>query len=102
MADIEATNPIEIPATEAKVYDKWVTERLVFEGDGITRPMAAEAFLVPGFRKEDGSWDLYPEGRKNIFIPDLWAEVSSREDFATALAAVQNALESYGKEKGIL
>jgi hypothetical protein len=102
MADIVATNPIEIPATEAKVYDKWVTERLVFEGDGINRPMAAEAFMVPGHRKEDGTWDLYPEGRKNIFIPDIWSEVDAREDFAAALLAVQAALEAYGKEKGIL
>jgi len=102
MADIAATTPIEIPATAAKVYDKWVTERLVFEGDGINRPMAAEAFMVPGHRKEDGTWDLYPEGRKNIFIPDIWSEVSAREDFAVALLAVQEALEAYGKEKGIL
>ena len=102
MADIVATSPIEIPAVEAKVYDKWVTERLVFEGDGINRPMAAEAFMVPGHRKEDGTWDLYPEGRKNIFIPDIWSEVSAREDFAIALIAVQKALEDYGKEKGIL
>jgi hypothetical protein len=102
MADIVATSPIEIPAVEAKVYDKWVTERLVFEGDGINRPMAAEAFMVPGHRKEDGTWDLYPEGRKNIFIPDIWSEVSAREDFASALIAVQKALEDYGKEKGIL
>jgi hypothetical protein len=102
MADIVATSPIEIPAVEAKVYDKWVTERLVFEGDGINRPMAAEAFMVPGHRKEDGTWDLYLEGRKNIFIPDIWSEVSAREDFASALIAVQKALEDYGKEKGIL
>jgi hypothetical protein len=102
MADIAATTPIEIPATAAKVYDKWVTERLVFEGDGISRPMAAEAFMVPGHRKEDGTWDLYPEGRKNIFIPDIWAETEAREDFSAALLAVQTALEAYGKEKGIL
>jgi hypothetical protein len=102
VSDIVATSPIEIPATEAKVYDKWVTERLVFEGDGINRPMAAEAFMVPGHRKEDGTGDLYKEGRKNIFIPDIWSEVAAREDFAGALSAVQTALEAYGKEKGIL
>ncbi len=102
MADIEATTPIEIPATVAKTYDKWVVERLVFEGDGISRPLAAEAFMVPGFRKEDDTWELYPEGRKNIFIPDVWAIIPERPDFAAALAAVQSALEAYGKEKGIL
>lgn len=102
MPDIEATNPVEVPAVAAKVYDKWVVERLVFEGDGITRPLAAEAFLLPGHRKEDGSWELYPGGRKNIFIPDVWAIVPERPDFAAALVAVQSALETYGKEKGIL
>jgi hypothetical protein len=102
MADIAATSPITIPATESKVYDKWVVERLVFEGDGITRPLAAEAFMVPGHRKEDNTWELYAEGRKNIFIPDLWAILPERPDFAEALVAVQSALESYGKEKGIL
>ena len=102
MPDIVATTPVEVPAASAKVYDKWVVERLVFEGDGITRPLAAEAFLLPGSRKEDGSWDLYPEGRKNIFIPDVWAILPERPDFAAALVAVQEALEAYGKEKGIL
>jgi hypothetical protein len=42
------------------------------------------------------------EGRKNIFIPDVWAILPERPDFAAALVAVQEALESYGKEKGIL
>jgi len=102
MPDIEATLPIEIPATSAKTYDKWVVERLVFEGDGVSRPLAAEAFMVPGHRKEDGTWELYPEGRKNIFIPDVWAIIPERPDFAEALVAVQAALESYGKEKNIL
>jgi hypothetical protein len=102
MPDIEATTPVEIPAVPAKVYDKWVVERLVFEGDGITRPLAAEAFLLPGHRKEDGTWDVYPGGRKNIFIPDVWALIPTRPDFAEALVLVQAALESYGKEQGIL
>jgi hypothetical protein len=102
MPDIEATLPVEVPAVPAKVYDKWVVERLVFEGDGISRPLAAEAFMVPGHRKEDSTWELYPEGRKNIFIPDVWAILPERPDFAAALVAVQEALESYGKEKGIL
>lgn len=102
MADIVATNPIEIPAVDAKVYDKWVVERLVFEGDGITRPLAAEAFLLPGRKDSDGNWDLYPGGRKNIFIPDVWAIIPDRPDMAAALVAVQSALEAYGKEKGIL
>ena len=74
----------------------------VFEGDGINRPMASEAFLVPACRKEDGTWDTYPEGRKNIFIPDIWAEAAIRPDFALALSNVQAALEAYGKEKGVL
>jgi len=95
MPDIEATTPVEIPAVPAKVY-------LVFEGDGITRPLAAEAFLLPGHRKEDGTWDVYPGGRKNIFIPDVWALIPTRPDFAEALVLVQAALESYGKEQGIL
>lgn len=102
MPDIEATTPVEIPAVPAKVYDKWVVDRLVFEGDGITRPLAAEAFLLPGHRKEDGTWDVYPGGRRNIFIPDVWALIPTRPDFAEALVLVQAALESYGKEQGIL
>lgn len=102
MADIEATVPVEVKAIEARVYDKWITERLIFEGDGINRPMASEAFLVPACRKEDGTWDTYPEGRKNIFIPDIWAEAAIRPDFALALSNVQAALEAYGKEKGVL
>jgi hypothetical protein len=102
MPDIEATNPVEVPAVAAKVYDKWVVERLVFEGDGITRPLAAEAFLLPGARDDDGKWELYPGGRKNIFIPDVWAIIPERPDMAAALVAVQSALEAYGKEQGIL
>lgn len=102
MADIEATNPVEIAAVPAKVYDKWVVERLIFEGNGITRSLAAEAFLVPAAKDEDGNWELYPAGIKNIFIPDVWAIIPDRPDMAAALVAVQTALENYGKEKGIL
>jgi hypothetical protein len=102
MPDIEATTPVEIAAVEAKVYDKWVVDQLVFAGNGVTSPLVAEAFLIPGARKEDGTWDLYPQGRKNIYIADLWSEVATRPDFAAALGAVQAALEAYGKEKGIL
>lgn len=102
MPDIEATSPVEVPAVPAKVYDKWVVERLVFEGDGITRPLAAEAFMLPARKDADGNWDVYPGGRKNIFIADLWALVPTRPDFAQALVQVQAALESYGKEQGIL
>lgn len=102
MADIVATSPVEVPAVPAKIYDKWVVERLVFEGDGITRPLAAEAFLLPGRKDDSGNWELYPGGRKNIFIPDLWAIIPERPDMAQALLAVQAALEAYGKENGIL
>jgi hypothetical protein len=102
MPDIEATTPVEIAAVPAKIYDKWVVERLVFEGDGISRPMAAEAFMLPAHKDENGNWDVYPGGRKNIFIPDLWALVPTRPDFAEALTQVQTALEAYGKENNIL
>jgi hypothetical protein len=102
MPDIEATNPVEVPAVAAKIYDKWIVERLVFEGDGVTRPLAAEAFMLPGHRDENGNWEVYPGGRKNIFIPDVWALIPERPDFAEALVKVQAALESYGKEQGIL
>jgi len=75
---------------------------LFLKGTVLRAHLAAEAFLLPGARDDDGKWELYPGGRKNIFIPDVWAIIPERPDMAAALVAVQSALEAYGKEQGIL
>lgn len=101
---IDATNPVEVPAQEAIVYDAWVVKQMVFVGEGITRPAQARITFQRGKKKPDGTWVLSekPEHTITMNIDDIYAEAASDQEVAQAVGMFLYAIDKIGKNKGVL
>ena len=116
MADIIAVTPVVKPATEAVVFDKYVVDQLVFSGNGITEKLAAQAWLVPARQIEEVSgevtageeptvtyrWELYPEGRRNFLINDVWELAAADLEIANAIGSLAAVIAKLAAERGII
>ena len=101
---INASTPIEIPPTQAIVYDSWVIRNMVFVGEGITRPAQARITFQRGKRNEDGTWNLSlnPEHLATMDIDDIYEEAANDPEIAEAVFKFIGAINKVGKNKGIL
>ena len=101
---INASTPIEIPPTQAIVYDSWVIKHMVFVGEGITRPAQARITFQRGKKNEDGSWILSDKTEHTITmdIEDIYAEAGKDQEVAQALGMFLYAIDKIGKNKGVL
>jgi hypothetical protein len=116
MADIIAVNPVVKPATDAVVFDKFIVDQLVFSGNGITEKLAAQAWLVPARRIEEvagevtageeptvvSRWELYPEGRRNFLINDVWELAATDPEVATAIGSLAAVIAKLAADRGII
>lgn len=100
--DIPATTPVEVAPIEAKVYDKWIIDRLYFNGDGVTQPLRGEAFFKLGCKKPDGTWEFHPEIVKNLYISDIWAKAAEDAEMAATMQSVVTLLIRLGTEASVL
>ena len=101
---INASTPVEVPPTEAIVYDSWVIKQMIFVGEGITRPAQARIVFQRGKKKEDGSWILSDKLEHTITmnIDDIYAEAAADQEVAQAVGLFLYAIDKIGKNKGIL
>lgn len=101
---IDATVPIEVPPTQAIIYDSWVIRNMVFVGEGITRPAQARITFQRGKRNEDGSWILSqdPNHLSVMNIDDIYEEAANDVEIAEAVIKFLSAINKIGKNKGIL
>lgn len=101
---INASTPLEIPPTQAIVYDSWVIKQMVFVGEGITRPAQARITFQRGKKNTDGSWTLSdnPNHVAIMNIEDIYAEAETDPEIAQAIGYFLNAINKIGKNKGIL
>jgi hypothetical protein len=101
---INASTPIEIPPTQAIVYDSWVIKQMVFVGEGITRPAQARITFQRGKKNQDGTWILSdkPEHTITMNIDDIYAEAAADQEVAQALGMFLYAIDKIGKTKGVL
>ena len=100
--DIPASTPVQTEAVAAKVYDKWVVDRLQFSGDGVTTPLTGEAFFKLGLKNEDGTWEFHPSTTRNLYISDVWAKSAEDPEIATVMQSMIALLTRLGSEAGIL
>jgi hypothetical protein len=101
---INASTPIEIPASEAIVYNNWVIKQMTFVGEGITRPAQARIIFQRGKKNEDGTWILSdkPEHTITMNIDDIYAEAAADTEVAQAVGMFLYAIDKIGKTKGVL
>ena len=50
---ISATEPVEVPPTNAITYDSWVIKQMIFVGEGITRPVEARVIFQRGKKNDE-------------------------------------------------
>lgn len=100
--DINATTPVAIEPVAAKVFDKWVVDRLQFTGDGVTQKLSGEAFFKLGRKDDEGNWEFHPDIVKNLFIPDIWAKAADDLEVAVVMQSMISLLTRLGTEAGIL
>ncbi len=100
--DIPASTPVETEAVAAKVFDKWVVDKLQFNGDGVTTPLSGEAFFKLGRKNDDGTWEFHPTTVRNLYISDVWAKAATDTEIATVMQSMIVLLTRLGSEAGIL
>ena len=91
MADaiIEATEPVEIPATITTVYDRWKIPRIELTEDPITLVRRADIIAAKGNATTTSD---RPQDRVNIVIPNLLAEFANDPEALQWLALVEQLL----------
>ena len=101
---IDASIPLEIPPTQAIVYDSWVIKQMIFVGEGITRPVEARVVFQRGKKNEDGSWNISndPNHSVTLTIDDVYEEAANDPEIAEAISKVLYAVTKLGKSKGVL
>jgi hypothetical protein len=101
---INASIPVEVPPTQAIVYDSWVIKHMIFVGEGITRPVQARITFQRGKKNDDGSWVISSDKNHELVmdISDVYEEASSDPDVADAISKVLGAVTKIGKSRGIL
>jgi hypothetical protein len=101
---ISASTPVEIPASEAIVYDSWVIKQMIFVGEGITRPAQARIIFQRGKRTEDGIWKLSvdPSHQVTLNIDDIYEEAGKDPEIAEAVVKFLAAIDKVGKSKGVI
>lgn len=117
MPEILAVNPIVKPATEVITFDKFIVDQLVFAGNGITEKLVAQAWLIPARKVEEISggevtageeptvtyrWELYPEGRRNFLINDVWELAAADPEVATAVGTLVAVIAKLAAERGVI
>ena len=101
---IDASIPLEVPPTQAVVYDSWVIKQMIFVGEGITRPVEARVIFQRGKKNEDGSWNISndPNHSVTLNIDDVYEEAANDPEIAEAISKVLYAVTKLGKSKGVL
>ena len=101
---INATEPIEIPPTNAITYDAWVIKQMIFVGEGITRPVEARVIFQRGKRNDDGSWVISQDKNHETIlqIDDVYEEAANDPEVAEAISKVLAAVTKIGKARNIL
>ena len=101
---IDASIPLEVPPTQAVVYDSWVIKQMIFVGEGITRPVEARVIFQRGKKNDDGSWNISndPSHSVTLNIDDVYEEAANDQEIAEAISKVLYAVTKLGKSKGVL
>ncbi len=101
---INASTPVEVPPTDAVVYDAWVIKQMVFVGEGITRPAQARITFQRGKKNPDNTWVLSekPEHTVLLNIEDIYAEAAADPEVAQAVGMFLYAIDKIGKNKNLL
>lgn len=101
---INASTPVEVPPSEAILYDAWVIKQMVFVGEGITRPAQARIVFQRGKKNADNTWILSdkPEHTITMNIDDIYAEAAADQEVAQAMGMFLYAIDKIGKNKGVL
>jgi len=101
---INATEPVEIPPTNAITYDAWVIKQMIFVGEGITRPVEARVTFQRGKKNDDGSWVISQDKNHEtiLHIDDVYEEAANDPEVAEAISKVLAAVTKIGKARNIL
>ena len=101
---INATEPIEVPATSAITYDSWVIKQMIFVGEGITRPVEARVVFQRGKRNADGTWVISQDKSHEVTlnVEDVYEEAANDPEVAEAITKVLAAVKKLGMAKGVL
>lgn len=98
---IEATEPVVIPAAEERQFPHWRFTRIEIvysEHPVVNARIEAQRCRYDG----QGGCEDAPEPPTVIYADDLFALSEQREDLATAITALNTAIESYGRELSLL
>ena len=101
MADINATNPVVVPAQNAITYDKWYLTQLVCQLSPTAGPTTV---TLNRATNASGSWVLMPRGQGSsvTFNLDLLKEAQQVPEVASAMDAVTAAVVAYASSKNLL
>ena len=96
----ESTDPIVVPPSPEKTYDKlWMVRMIVRAGSPSEKATIMAEFVPCRDNEDTGNKELKPEitedEKKMIKIDDLFALAASDIGFATAIEGVFQALNAY-------
>jgi hypothetical protein len=100
--EIPASTPVETQPVEAKVYDKWVIDRLHFNGDGISQPLRADVLFKLARKTDGGEWEFHPDIVRNLYVSDIWSKVADDAEMASVMQSMLALLTRLGTEAGVL
>jgi len=102
MTDIAATAPVTTPAVPSMVYDKWYMTQLTGKFD------ATSGKTIVNLRRANKTgdvWTLMPNDSHTAevnFSLDIFKEMATTPELATAFASVLAAVTAYATKKSLL
>ena len=101
----EKSEPIEMPAVEAKTFDKYWLSKLLVSAPSPRKETMVYAEFVPCRDAEDGIKELKPEitndEKKTLRVDNLEEIMESNPLFIAALEGVFKALKAYGSSEDL-
>lgn len=101
MPDILASEPVVVPASPQKVFDKFGVEEFSTKWVDLKGPLICQAVFRSALRNESGVLEAGPVS-VSYRVDDLWARMGTNPKIAQAFGLIVEALTEEATKEGVI